>query len=287
MGYKIAICLSGQLRKLQNVDRFSSNYEIWDISLKQAFKGHDVDYYIHTWDHEYNINLPHLEKYFPDATVEVETYEKFDQVIDDIFRAQNFPRLGTDQRRYWFVQYYTILKSLQLAKKSNIEYDFIVRIRSDIRLFKVITKEGLEQYAKHTQLDYEHLYSHGVLSLSKKHITGSIFSPFMYAREIISIRDFIWLADTNAFDTLTKLTEYDILHLVFEIVKDFGVSKLGLDKITLYDHLTAWKAPVIWPEIFNRLGIVLTRGDYLGLNGKIIRGKDDSKFKSTNYGVIR
>ena len=52
---KIAICISGQLRKLE------------ENLIATAFKDYEVDYYIHTWDHEFNPNLKLVKEYFPPA----------------------------------------------------------------------------------------------------------------------------------------------------------------------------------------------------------------------------
>ena len=48
---KIAVCVSGQLRKLDK------------NLISDAFKDHDVDYYVHTWEHDLNPNYNKIRKY--------------------------------------------------------------------------------------------------------------------------------------------------------------------------------------------------------------------------------
>ena len=110
---KIAIFISVQLRKLE------------ENLISTAFKDYEVDYYIHTWDHVLNPNLRNVRKYFPNAVLDVETYDKFDSLFVD-------SEFNTDVNRYRYAQFYTISKSFKLCKDADKQYDCYIRTRTDV-----------------------------------------------------------------------------------------------------------------------------------------------------------
>ena len=113
---KIAICLSGQMRKLKRTDM---------VNLAEFL---NADVYIHTWDDQHNPNLSLVSTYFPGATVDV---EKYSDTFDDLpFHLDE----SLVCNRYYYAQFYSTLKSFHLAGNSNIDYDLIYRARTDIKI---------------------------------------------------------------------------------------------------------------------------------------------------------
>jgi len=270
---KIAVCLSGQLRKLGQPDH------------KNIFRNADVDYFIHTWDHKYNPNLNEIDilTHYPNATIQVEKYETdFDNIIEELEKYKNRNWTNDEIRegsfRYHFAQYYTIIKSLNMCYNHYKDYDFIIRLRTDIDIFnsEAITDNTSNDHL--VELFYKCYQHYSVNSKGndidhfENNIKPSVASYIQYIQnDIVSIRDWIWTANTDAFRILGQLSAKDTVKLAYDIMIENNFN---------------WSvAPVVWPHIFFKYGICLA-GNYNGRmpDGRCIR--DPNIEKTHHYGEV-
>lgn len=248
---KVAVCISGQLRKLGSTQ------------VPKAFSNLSPDYYIHTWDDEHNPNLPYVTDYFPDAEVQIEKYsDVFDTIFDDADMEQYVCR-------YHYAQFYTISKSLQMCYASGKEYDLIFRVRTDAT-FPMPQYLSEDQFLEQMVLLNNKLRSHYV------HYFNDLDSIPESAQKWMSIKiksmyngyavldDWFWISNMA---TLKQLAQIDTVELVntARCIKD-----RYQDTISETDRL-ALKSPCAWSEIFRQHSIVLVSDDTIGAQAGIIR----------------
>lgn len=151
---KVALCISGHLRK------FEKTYQ----SLNDCFiKKYSPDIFIHTWD-----TLGYLSNYRSDSTIE-NTYKKIDR-INKIFAPKKIviepssfidvlkkegdiyaPHLKNEPKHVGHMasMFYKIYACNELRKRfeleNNIQYDWVVRSRSDLMFSQQIVLPNREK----------------------------------------------------------------------------------------------------------------------------------------------
>jgi hypothetical protein len=249
---KIAICISGQLRKLE------------ENLIATAFKDYDVDYYIHTWDHELNPNLKHIHTYFPNAIIEVERYE---DVFDNYFDNSD-----VDKNRYQFAQFYTILKSLQLCATSGKTYDYYLRSRTD-----VIWPTHLWPNRVVNQLNLDTI---AVITNSRilKNIDSVEFTTYnpVIATGIAGIennmyllREWAWCMNKSAFDIIVNNKPDEFVNIAKNI---FNSSECTL------------QSPAIWGKIFEKYKMIVQNTSQF--DTRLMRYTNEKKRYIDYYGDI-
>lgn len=241
---KIAVCLSGQLRKLPRT------------KLPKLFSNLAPDYYIHTWNDEHNPHLPRVLNFFPDATVETETYaEKFDTLLlrpDETFIGSN---------RYEFAQFYSVMRSLEMVKSSGKHYDLIIRARTDTTVpYQVFTDPDLFKGGIHDlAADVRRYYIH-TDDLNK--ISDPDQCPFLddlqncmpfvcteihsVNKDVVDIADWFWLMNTPALNNLLNFGDpEEITRIAYNIKAQYN-SQLHYHGTGNY-HL---KSPIVWGKVF-------------------------------------
>lgn len=279
---KLAVCYSGQLRKLTK--RYS----------KKSQPGENCDIYIHTWDDIHNPNLSKVTEYFPDCYLEVEDYSEFDTLVKDFYNPQRSAKVDnirTEQKehfRYSYAQYYTIYKSLKSAVESTTNYDYYHRTRTDIKnvtsiLFKpknymqsvyqifnyatsgllTNTTEELVQDVKKTTLSYQNL------------LPLAAIDPQVITRDHVLFSDWNFTLNNEAASRLTSLPIHKFLKLVNEIhIESFN-------KVFSFNPAS----PFIWKKIFDYFGIVMVPFSDILHKQTIDRGNADATFVK-NYGYV-
>jgi len=237
---KIAVCISGQLRKLKM------------NKIQKTFENFDVSYFIHTWEHQYNPNLPILENYFngPRAFIETEKYE-------DVFDTLNYPNCSIDVFRYRYAQFYTIMRSFQmLAAENSDRYDFIIRTRTDCDLIYNHFNNHFESMYKDLMHKIEWYHKHGTtiqddfLVKNSPWLTCEIGAVGNYTL----INDWFWIMNTPALHTLTKYSPGDIVNMAKEI-KDTHRPLTVTDVTDFSPQTDILKSPGAWSHIFKKLNI--------------------------------
>jgi hypothetical protein len=115
---KIALCFSGQARS------FEKGYEYYKRNLLDHY---DVDVYIHTWkfDEEDKLNSLYNPKVF-----------KSDEPIvgdfDNIYK--NSPNPEKHPPRFTHSMLYSMYQSSQLLESSQVQYDWVIKSRTDYAL---------------------------------------------------------------------------------------------------------------------------------------------------------
>ena len=143
---KIALCFSGFIRDLEETKSF------W----KELIQKYDIDIYASFWDNE-NVELGDtlnnfLTIYTP-KKYEVESYKIFKQTTQDIASLNvESPKnllvhLQDSSKAFGQLSmYYKIWKSNMLTKQLGIEYDLVIRARTDVVLdehFEIIQNNML------------------------------------------------------------------------------------------------------------------------------------------------
>lgn len=162
---KVAVLLFGQSRFI-------------DITLpliKQefTFNNVDVDYFVHFWDNIGYTPLGEEEKINPDTVqllkqefknVKITDYTNLDIACDkikafytDIVRRETPIQNSRQNLRYTFGQHYSIRTAYNMLrsyeKKHNIEYDLVIKTRSDIIYRIPECYENIDDY-NNTKYDY-------------------------------------------------------------------------------------------------------------------------------------
>lgn len=275
---KIAICISGQLRKLPMT------------KLHRIASALNADVYIHTWENEYNIHLDKLHQFFPDAKVAIETYENN---FDKILKLKNqFPLVNENDTvptlRYHYAQSYTVIKSFQLCLGSGKEYDLIFRARTDLDLpFGAYTKEeDFDQLIKKLQdtlylhNKHEWWYSGNELFLdptselnTQPWLATSILS---YNKYMSTIQDWFWIMNYGALKKLCSMSPEEAVMKSHLISKEYQMTR-GKP----LSEPPSLKTPSIWFKIFEMLGIVVISppdirvGIYRSENPNMVHGHGD------------
>ena len=258
---KIAICISGQLRKLPMT------------KLHRIASALGADVYIHTWDNEHNPHLSSLHQYFPDAKIAVEKYEtEFDNILklENTFpvtpnepdNTMSFKEHSTTTLRYHYAQSYTVIKSLQMCLGSGKKYDYIFRCRTDIDLlFGQFTQE--EEFAKVDEKIRETLYFHNkhefheqippLKDPNSKYNTRPFIASTMisYYKRAVHIQDWFWIMNQTALEKLCTMTPSEAVMRSQLITKDYQIE--SGHPLTNPPSL---KTPSVWFRMFDTLGIV-------------------------------
>lgn len=242
----IAICLSGQLRKLQQCD------------LPTVFREHITKYYIHTWEHEANPNLQYLQNFLGNEDIVVET-EKY----EDVFDTLKYPQSHVSVHRYRFAQFYSIMKSFQMAQSDTRRKNLVVRCRTDVSVEPFNWKErGFQEHWKslerlirdhHAHGNYDHTHIDSIDYLDYPWIASNILSAdYNY----LSFQDWFWVMNPSALETLTRMSPTDAVNKAMEIKQkhDPRFGHVG-DRHAEADVL---KSPGAWANIFqeNRIPLI-------------------------------
>ncbi len=124
---RIAICLSGQLRNWELA--YSNQINHW------SYGGHEVDYFIHTWD--YSGDRTNISHDYVHRDIDQEEYDRFIQTYKpkkSIFdsKKQDF-FYGND---HWSSLFYGFSQSILLKREyeleNNFEYDIVIKSRPDV-----------------------------------------------------------------------------------------------------------------------------------------------------------
>jgi hypothetical protein len=255
---KIAVCISGQLRKLK------------ENLITTAFKDYDVDYYIHTWDHPFNHNLKLINEYFPNAIVEVEKYE-------DVF-DKCFDNGDTDKNRYLFAQFYTILKSLQLCANSGKKYDYYIRSRTDViwptHLWpdKVVNQLNFDAMAIITNSRVVKDRDSIEFSTCEIPIVAVGFAGL--ENNILALREWSWCMNQVAFDITIKNSPEQMVHIAKEI----------RDSFLQHPTHNTLQGPGIWGKIFEKSNMIIQNTSQF--NTRLLRYLDNKKKYIDFYGDI-
>ena len=262
---KIAVCISGQLRKLEM------------NKIQKTFESFDTTYFIHTWENQYNPNLHKLKNYFhgPRTFVETERYE-------DVFDTLNYPNCGIDVFRYRYAQFYTIMKSFQmLASENSDRYDLIVRTRTDCDLVYNHFNDEFERMYKNLMHQIEWYHIHGTMTKDDFLVKNSpwLTTDIGAVGDYTVINDWFWIMNMPALYTLTKFSAVDIVNMAKEIKdnhKPLTVTE-GTDFSSRTDLL---KSPGVWSHIFKKLNIPIIHSPLGSTNvfeakGRIVPGYGD------------
>ena len=131
---KVALCFSGHMRDLNETKNF------WTDLIKK----YDIDVYASFWDienPELGDTIKEFEKVYTPKRLEVESYKIFKETTQDIASCN----IQSPQMLSPFFQsisktfgqlsmYYKIWKCNMLSKQLGIEYDLVIRARTDIVL---------------------------------------------------------------------------------------------------------------------------------------------------------
>lgn len=256
---KIAVCVSGQLRKL---DR---------NLISEAFKDHDVDYYIHTWQHEFNPNYNEIQKYFTNPVYSIESYgdeDTFDNIVND----------QIDNNRYLYAQFYTVYKSIRMALASKKKYDLFIRTRTDVlwpmeywtneefdKLNEEI-KNTISNAIKEPQEDFD--FKNSTLPVVITGING------IYNNKLV-LRDWAWgmnEAAASLIGTDTSIREFMLN------VKD---TRKMLSRHADYPRA---HSPVVWGDIFSQKQILIQISNIFDC--RLLRYEPDEQKFITGYGDI-
>ena len=121
---RIAIQYSGEIRNL--LDCFNNHYE--NFVLKNP--DYQVDIFAHLWANEDNINIDRINKLLNPIDACFEEQINFNR--DDIVQDKRFPWYTPNMiSMFYGIEKVNSLR-LNYERKNNIEYDYVIRIRTDI-----------------------------------------------------------------------------------------------------------------------------------------------------------
>lgn len=280
--YKIAICISGQLRKLPRT------------KINKIASALGADVYIHTWDHEHNPYLKDVQKYFPDAVMKVEKYE---ETFDNILANKTILKNDKDEigrLRYDYAQMYTVLESLKLCKASDKQYDIILRCRTDLDLpLHVYTDEDLFDKLVHKVNEtwiHHHIHSNFYNNPNRRNIKDEKFwlgvdhdemhKPFVATttnsetKYLTACQDWFFMLNRTGLDRMCEITSEEIIMLSHTYKMLYQFEKFGEVSREGYG---AMKTPSVFYKIWLALGMtVLSHSDFL--SGLIRYKQEDQKF---------
>lgn len=255
---KIAVCISGQLRKLE------------ENLIATAFKDYDVDYYIHTWEHELNPNLHLIRDYFPNAIVEVEKYEEvFDKCFDNG---------DTDKNRYLFAQFYTIVKSLRLCANSGKKYDYYIRSRTDViwpmDLWpnRVVNQLNLDTSAIITNSRI--VKNTDSVEFTKCEIPVVAVGIAGLENNMYTLREWSWCMNQVAFDITIKNSPEQMVHIAKEI----------RDSFLQHPTHNTLQSPGIWGKFFEKSNMIIQNTSQF--NTRLLRYPKNKQRFIHGYGDI-
>lgn len=225
---KVAVLLSGFLRKLDwNIDSLINNilynvdYDFFISSYYPYLTNHNYIDYLNTETINYDIiNKLNCKK------LEIEDYSLYEKYFNEKCIEYNF-----DQTNRVFSQFYKVYKCnmlrLDYQKENNINYDFIIRTRSDIFFNKKIDITTFDNNFMHIN----EFCGHNETSLSE---TNSRFGTYKIVDDKFSISNCSNM--TIYCDTYTNLDKYiktdSIIHQEGLLAKQLLTNNI---KIKLYD----------------------------------------------------
>lgn len=128
---KVAVCFSGQIRDIEHTKEFWSNF----------IKKYDADVYASFWDLENESlgdTVSNFKRLYDVKEVEVEKYSNFKKSTLDILSpyinppTHIFSNLQTYAKElHTFSMWYKIWRANMLSKNLDVEYDVVVRARTD------------------------------------------------------------------------------------------------------------------------------------------------------------
>lgn len=249
----VAVCISGQLRKLNQTQ------------VPKTFRDLSPDYYIHTWDNEYNPHLAKASLYFPDAVIEAESYEA---VFDKILETDGFERT-ISSNRYDYAQFYTITKSFNMCLASDKQYDLVIRCRTDNDLSvkqywhpEVVSMlSDLDSYVSN---HYRHFlsYSNVDVPMTSSFITSlnsfeEQINPMIAIKiktlcnNLMNIDDWFWITNSKGLEFFGNLDPIDMVKTAQQIRQDHNNRVKDVTGSYLEKHEAQLKSPLVWSQIFN------------------------------------
>ena len=130
---KIAICFSGQIRDLERTKAY------WT----QIIDKYNMDVYASFWDienSELGDTINNFHKIYNAKYVEVENFDNFDKTTLSTLRLginppnSLLPHLKESCNNFGtFAMWYKVWKANMLTKKFGIDYDVVIRVRTDIK----------------------------------------------------------------------------------------------------------------------------------------------------------
>ena len=138
---KIALCFSGHIRDLEETKVF------WTEIIEK----YKMDVYASFWDienEELGDTINNFEKIYTPKRLEIDNYKIFKQTTQDIASLHIDPPkmlapifIDTSKEFRQLSMYYKVWKCNMLSKKLGIEYDLVIRARTDIALDENFTIE--------------------------------------------------------------------------------------------------------------------------------------------------
>jgi hypothetical protein len=117
--YKIAVCLSGEVRYWDVANQF---FEYWNelhrLDRFNAFGELSFDFFISTW----NRNIENV--------VELNSLKSYEFLDEDI----EFDFIDANQK-YWYLTYRSNLLKTEYELKNNLNYDLVISTRPDILIY--------------------------------------------------------------------------------------------------------------------------------------------------------
>jgi hypothetical protein len=229
---KIAVCISGQPRTWFTAkDNILSYFNL---------KGHEVDFFIHTWDKNTlreSSNTTWERTYVDvdkDEFIEIEKHFKPKLIEVEEYKNENFLSI-------WSSLFYSFMKSVWLKRKyeleNDFEYDIVVKTRFDVNFHM----EGYNQLNK----PLNKFYLHPVVPLVGYTANTSIpkFDTEFYSN---MFDDVFFYADSKTMDIISNIYFWfkDIVKQSHsEILKEEFITNreyfMGPGTL-LYTYLTKW-----------------------------------------------
>jgi len=269
---KIAIALSGQLRQLGQ------------MKLPKVFARFNPTYFIHTWEHETNPNLRMVDKgYFPSESTEIKV-EKYEDHFDHL----KYSDVDVHIHRYRFAQFFTVMKSLQMVKDSNQEFDIIIRARTDMDLpmGQWNNVEEFQPMWNDLLMSIKNHHAHGCYDFDTVEGADWFRYPWI-ASSVTSIdhnytvfADWFWIMNTSALNSLCSLTPEEAVNKAKQVKeKHTPIFKSEFDNSVNSDVL---KSPTVWAKIFSDNKIPLIN-HHIGMAGII---RDLNYVRNSSYGDL-
>lgn len=170
---KIAICYWGMTRSTKLV------YESHITNLYEVFKNNNIEYntFMHTWETKNNANI--IWENICDINIDYEEYKflnpdfykiekqwKFLETLDfnNYFNKELYDKYGGDTPHEWrpqlIMNHLCALESQKrvynMVKETNINYDFIIYIRPDVKILNLFDLNYLKMQFDIIIPDYDH-----------------------------------------------------------------------------------------------------------------------------------
>lgn len=236
---KIAIALSGQLRKLNQ------------MKLTKVFARFNPTYFIHTWNHEANPNLRKVEMYFPSESTEIKV-EKYEDHFDFLKYAES----DVHTHRYRFAQFFTVMKSLHMVKDSNREFDIIIRARTDMDI-PLGQWNNVEDFTTMWNKLKEEIKGHhlgGCYDFDTVESVDWFKSPWI-ASSIKSLDynyacfgDWFWAMNTSALNSLCSITPEQAVVIAKQVKEKHKPRFESTSDDSVFSDVL--KSPSVWAKIF-------------------------------------